>query len=404
MNPNNNLPKEINPADYTYHLPDNRIAVFPVEPRDTSRLLVYDRGRITHTKFHQLTDFIPEDTLLVFNDTRVIPARLYFRRATSALIEIFLLQPHNQGQTTIHQTLRQTGACSWQCMIGNKKRWKEGEVLKNTFAEGETQATLVDSKQNLVHFSWSPAHLPFSEVLMNLGEIPLPPYLQRKATQKDTETYQTVYSTKEGAVAAPTAGLHFTEDVFNSLKTKGINTEFITLHVGAGTFQPIKTKNVLEHPMHIEQIVFTKNSISNFLKAPDRIFVVGTTSMRSMESLYWYGVKLLRNETSTFFIEKLYPYSVEEPLPSVQQAFEAVYRLMEEQHLEEIAGETQILIVPGYPFRVCKGLITNYHQPGSTLILLIAAFMGEDWCRVYTEAVNNEYRFLSYGDSSLLMV
>ncbi len=415
MNSELPLSTQIRLDDYTYDLSEDRIAVFPVEPRDHSRLLVYDKGDFTHTRFYKLTDFLPDGIQLVFNDTKVIPARLYFRRETGALIEIFLLQPQQHSQP-VHQALRQTGECTWQCLIGNKKRWKEDERItahardeaeKNFHAFPEKEifvtATLVDREQNLVRFSWFPAELPFSKILPHLGEIPLPPYLNRKATEKDAETYQTVYSTREGAVAAPTAGLHFTDQVFAALKAKGIETEFITLHVGAGTFQPIKEKNVLHHPMHVEQIVFTKNSIRNFLKTPESIFVVGTTSLRSMESLYWYGVKLLNGETTTFFIEKLYPYQAVQPLPSVKEALEAVYQHMETEQWEEIAGETQILIVPGYRFRVCKGLITNYHQPGSTLILLVAAFIGADWKRVYEEALSNEYRFLSYGDSSLLM-
>ncbi|MCU0355843.1 MAG: S-adenosylmethionine:tRNA ribosyltransferase-isomerase, partial [Cytophagales bacterium] len=341
-------------------MPDDRIAAYPVEPRDTSKLLVYDSGNIGHHAFTQLADFLPTGTLLVFNDTKVIPARLYFRRDTGALIEIFLLQPENHSQT-VHQALRQVGETTWHCMIGNKKRWKEGETLTVQVSDDaqaySVKATLVDNKQNLVNFRWTPADCPFSEILPLLGEIPLPPYLNRKATAKDAETYQTVYSKKEGAVAAPTAGLHFTERVFDTLKAKGIASEFITLHVGAGTFQPIKAENVLQHPMHIEQIVFSRDSVRRFCQQPDRIFVVGTTSMRSMESLYWYGVKLLANADAPFFIEKLYPYEVPAPLPGVAEAFGAVLARMERHDLREIAGETQILIVPGYPFRVCKGLV-----------------------------------------------
>lgn len=407
MSPNPSFLTEILLEEYTYHLPEEHIATFPVEPRDQSRLLVYNKGNITHTNFYKVMDFLPEGTLLVFNDTKVIPARLYFRRDTGALIEIFLLQPQNHSQTA-HEAMRQTGSCTWQCMIGNKKRWKEGEALKVLLTISGTEsivveAVLIDVTQNLVCFSWSPTELPFSEVLAKLGEIPLPPYLNRKASKKDEETYQTVYSRNEGAVAAPTAGLHFTDTVFAELRAKSIDTEFITLHVGAGTFQPIKEKNVWQHPMHIEQVVFTISSLEKFLQKPESIFVVGTTSMRSMESLYWYGVKLLRQETTTFFIEKVYPYQIEGQLPTISESFRAIYDYMQQHNLEEILGETQILIVPGYQFRVCKGLITNYHQPGSTLILLVAAFVGEDWKRIYQEALNNGYRFLSYGDSSVLI-
>ncbi len=392
---------------YLYQLPDTQIALYPIEPRDQSRLLVYDAGQLIHTQFFQLANFLPPHILLVYNDTKVIPARLYFRRSTGALIEIFLLQPENLSRS-VHETMRQQTSCTWQCLIGNKKKWKEGEVLTATFTDTHqvsvtVKVALQQAETNTVHFSWSPDSYTFSDILPYLGEIPLPPYLHRKATSHDTETYQTVYSQKEGAVAAPTAGLHFTPEVFQTLKEKGIDTEFITLHVGAGTFQPIKTSNVVEHPMHTEQLIFSKKSIRKFLDKSDTIFVVGTTSMRSMESLYWYGVLLLEGKTTRFFIEKLYPYQPHPSLPSVQASFEAVYAYMESQCLEEITGETQILIVPGYSFRVCKGLITNFHQPESTLILLIAAFIGEDWRHIYTEALQEGYRFLSYGDSSLLM-
>ncbi len=401
MNPNDAPTSSISLQDYTYHLPENRIAAHPAEPRDASKLLVYDQGNMTHTHFRCLSDFVPAHTLLVFNDTKVIPARIFFRRDTGGIVEVFLLQPQNNDQP-VHEAMRQTAGCTWQCMIGNKKRWKPGETLQAAAGEATVSAILVDAETNLVHFSWQPAHLPFSEVLPHLGNIPLPPYLNRQATGKDTEQYQTVYSRHEGAVAAPTAGLHFTDGVLESLKSKGVDCEFITLHVGAGTFQPIKAENVLHHPMHTEQMVFTKNSIAKLAQTPDSIFAVGTTSMRSLESLYWYGVKLLEGETR-FFIEKLYPYQNHAPLPTAGAAFRAVLESMESQNLDELAGETQIMIVPGYVFRVCKGLVTNYHQPGSTLILLVAAFLGPDWRRVYEAALENEYRFLSYGDSSLLV-
>lgn len=400
MNPNDAPTSPISLEGYTYHLPEDRIASHPAEPRDASKLLVYDRGGVTHTHFRSLPNFVPANTLLVFNDTKVIPARLYFRRDTGGLIEIFLLQP--QSNESVHEAMRQTAQCTWQCMIGNKKRWKQGEIMQASANGIAVSATLTDPGQNLVHFAWQPAETPFAEILPHLGEIPLPPYLNRKTTEKDAEHYQTVYSRHEGAVAAPTAGLHFTDGVLDSLRAKGIDRAFVTLHVGAGTFQPIKAENVLQHPMHTEQMVFTKNSIQKFAQTPAAIFAVGTTSMRSLESLYWYGVKLLNGQTR-FFIEKLYPYQRHSPLPTAAAAFRAVHDFMESQNLDELAGETQIMIVPGYGFRVCKGLITNYHQPGSTLILLVAAFLGADWRRVYRAALENDYRFLSYGDSSLLM-
>jgi S-adenosylmethionine:tRNA ribosyltransferase-isomerase len=256
-----------------------------------------------------------------------------------------------------------------------------------------------------VRFEWAPTHFRFAELLPHLGEIPLPPYLNRKATERDKEQYQTVYARKEGAVAAPTAGLHFTDQVLASLAQKGVTLDYLTLHVGAGTFQPIKAEDVIKHPMHAEQIIFTRKNLERLTQAAGHIIAVGTTSMRALESLYWYGVKLLAGQTgSHVFVEKLYPYSHDEQaLPPAGEVFEAVRAYMELHQLEELIGETEILIVPGYQFRVCRGLITNYHQPGSTLILLVAAFVGEDWRRIYNEALAGGYRFLSYGDSSLLM-
>jgi len=394
--------------DYTYELPDDRIAAFPLPQRDQSRLLVYEQGNIAHRTFVELDQHLPAGTLLVFNDTKVIPARLYFRRATGALIEIFLLQPQRLEQS-IHAVMQTRGSCTWRCLVGNKKRWKEGEALEQEVATAEgrvaVKAVLTDREAQTVHFQWTPENLPFAELLLHLGEIPLPPYLNRKATEGDKQQYQTVYARKEGAVAAPTAGLHFTSRVLASLAEKGIGLDYLTLHVGAGTFQPIKAQNVMEHPMHAEQIVFTRQNLEHLVRSADSVVAVGTTSLRALESLYWYGVKLLTGQRSAhLFVEKLYPYGhAPGALPAAAEVFRAVLAYMEAQGLEEIVGETEILIVPGYQFKVCKGLITNFHQPGSTLILLIAALVGEDWRRIYQEALANGYRFLSYGDSSLLL-
>jgi S-adenosylmethionine:tRNA ribosyltransferase-isomerase len=418
-------------SQYIYELPDERIARFPVEPRDSSKLLLYQNKQVAQTQFSDLGNHLPQNTFLVFNNTKVIPARLFFQKATGAVIEIFLLNP-TEPSTVISQVMEATDTCTWACMIGNKKKWK-GEILSSRFkatvatVEGlkskvgdderfeiELKAELIDSEQNLVKFSWSESpstvknwdevSVFFSEIVKHFGEIPLPPYLNRKTEQKDYETYQTVYSKHDGAVAAPTAGLHFTENVFADLAQKDIQHDFITLHVGAGTFQPIKVTNVVEHKMHSEQIVFSRAFIENLLVNHDFIISVGTTSMRSLESLYWFGVKLVESSDSIpFFIEKLIAYQDRKDKVLLEESLKAVLDYMDSLKIKTLVGETEIFIFPGYQFRVCKGIITNFHQPESTLILLIAALVGDDWQKIYDFALQNDFRFLSYGDSSLLI-
>ncbi|GHB51905.1 S-adenosylmethionine:tRNA ribosyltransferase-isomerase [Persicitalea jodogahamensis] len=396
---------EIHLSDYTYELPDERIARYPVSPRDSSRLLVYENGEISHHRFHQLTEQLPAESLLVFNDTKVIPARVYFQKPTGATIQLLLLNPE-APTGVINDAMLVTRQSIWTCMIGNKKRWKFGEKLISDLQIGGQTITLeasyADYDQNLVQLDWD-SEVPFLEIVKALGEIPLPPYLRRDTEAQDTQSYQTVYARQEGAVAAPTAGLHFTDAVLSALAAKGIEKTFLTLHVGAGTFQPIKVENVQEHHMHSEQVVYTRELVQQLLKRVRHIVSVGTTSLRSLESLYWFGVKLLRQETEEFWIEKLYPYQFSDiELPTAAEALGAVLDFLEKNNRDEITGQTEIFIFPGYRFRLCKGLITNYHQPGSTLILLVAAFIGEDWHKVYDEALTGDYRFLSYGDSSLL--
>ena len=391
--------------DFDYDLPDHRIARYPLDPRDSSKLLVYRDGEINHLQFTDLTANLPADTLLVFNDTKVIPARAHFQKETGAIIEILLLHPE-QPTDVINDAMLVTQSCVWECMIGNKKRWK----LKDTLAAiigingkpVKLEVTYADYEKNHVRLSWK-TDAAFLDIVKALGEIPLPPYLNRDIEESDKETYQTVYASHDGAVAAPTAGLHFTSGVFDDLENKCIKKSFLTLHVGAGTFQPIKVSTVTEHRMHSEQVVFTRGLIDDLLLNTNVIVPVGTTSMRSLESLYWFGVKLFRSETTDFLIEKLYPYPFEESeLPTANQALTMIASYMDDKKLANIVGETEIFIFPGYKFRLCKGLITNYHQPGSTLILLVAALVGADWVKIYKEAMDNDYRFLSYGDSSLL--
>jgi S-adenosylmethionine:tRNA ribosyltransferase-isomerase len=390
-------------AQFHYDLPTERIAQYPLAERDHAKLLVYQAGKIQHQHFYDLPQFLPENSLLVLNDTKVVPARLYFQRVTGAHIEVLLLHPHTPAE--VAESMRATGACIWECMIGNKKRWKPTETLTKEFnlPEGmlHLQASWVDFEKNVVRFSWDNPQVSWAELLSHIGTLPLPPYLQREAEEADKQRYQTTYAKNDGAVAAPTAGLHFTERVFEQLKSKNILPEYVTLHVSAGTFQPIKVTHVVEHPMHAEQLVFTRQNIENLRQHAGKIIAVGTTSMRALESLYWYGAKILEGKTD-FRIEKLLPYTLEMP-PSLEASLDAILELMGRQGLEKIWGETEIFMFPPYQFRVCKGLITNFHMPDTTLIMLVASFIGEDWRKVYNSALNNDYRFLSYGDSSLLL-
>lgn len=391
--------------EFVYDLPDEKVAKYPLEVRDQSKLMIYKDGEIVHKQFTDLPENLPPKTLLIFNDTKVIPARAYFKKETGAVIEILLLHPELPTRV-INDAMLTQHSCVWECMIGNKKRWKLADQLATEIEVNGQQILLSvsyeDYDRNLVRFNWS-GDLVFLDIVKALGEIPLPPYLNRDTEARDSETYQTVYAHHDGAVAAPTAGLHFTQDIFEKLEAKGVKRSFLTLHVGAGTFQPIKVSSVTEHRMHSEQVVFTKQLVIDLLENLETIIPVGTTSLRSLESLYWFGVKLFRQETTSFFIEKLYPYPFEESeLPSTAEALEAILIFMKDQNLDHIVGETEIFIFPGYKFRLCKAIITNYHQPGSTLILLVAAFIGQDWKRIYSEALEKDYRFLSYGDSSLL--
>lgn len=398
--------------DFQYPLPDDRIARFPLAERDASKLLVYRGGAITHATFRDLAEFVPADSFLVFNNTKVIPARLLFRKTTGATIELFLLNPLPAEQP-MSQAMEQTGSCVWQCMIGNRKRWKPEETLLTTLetAEGRFKLTAnyVDYERSTVEFSWQPASATFAQLIQLAGQIPLPPYLNRTPTEADRNTYQTIYSRNEGAVAAPTAGLHFTERVFKSLAQRGIGHDYLTLHVGAGTFQPIKTDDPRQHVMHAEQVVYTRRNLENILPHLGKLLPVGTTSMRSLESLYWFGVKLLRNDPDPFTLDQHFAYLIPvSEQPTSTEAVEAMLQYMQNNHLETVVAHTAIYIrtgvdSPGYSMKMCQGIITNFHQPGSTLILLIAALVGPNWRTIYTEALANQYRFLSYGDSSLLL-
>ncbi len=393
-------------SDFEYELPQDRIAKFPLEQRDLSKLLWYENGKIQHHSFKNIPSLLPEGSLMVFNNTKVIPARLYFRRETGALIEIFLLSPVHPS-TIIQENMQVKGDVVWECMIGNLKKWKEKEVLRNTFTlDGDIltlNATIVNRDKMWVNLSWNPPHHTLATVVDIAGEVPLPPYLNRKAVAEDRPRYQTVYSSREGAVAAPTAGLHFTDHVLQTLPSRNITLDYLTLHVSAGTFQPIKSEDPTVHNMHSEQMIFTKQNLENLLKDGKKLIAVGTTSLRSLESLYWYGVKLLIHKDDSFDIPQDYPYRFQNrQLPSTREALNAIGEMLEKKNEETLAGTTSIYIYPGYEFKMVDGLITNFHQPGSTLMLLVAAFVGEGWRNIYQEALEKGYRFLSYGDSSIL--
>ena len=396
-------------SQFQYDLPDERIARFPLAQRDASKLLVYRRGEIDHEQISSLPALLPKESFLVFNNTKVIPARLYFTKPTGSVIELFLLNPF-PNDLPISLSMEATESAIWQGMIGNRKRWKRDETLLVQLAGNaehngiDISVSWYDYDQSLVKLSWQPAELTFAQIIHYAGEIPLPPYLKRDPTEADRETYQTVYSKQEGAVAAPTAGLHFTPTVFDNLSKQGIGHDYLTLHVGAGTFQPIKTDDVRQHHMHTEQVVYTQQNLQNLLQHAGKIIPVGTTSMRALESLYWMGAKLINGENEPFRLDQKYAYQLPTTdQPTVKASLMTVLQHMIETQQETLVAHTGIYITPGYELKLCKGIITNFHQPGSTLILLIAALIGDDWKRVYNEALQNDYRFLSYGDSSLLL-
>lgn len=378
--------------DFSYELPESRIAKHPPKQRGTSKLLVYNKGNIQHQHFGDIVEQLPKETTLVFNDTKVIPARIILHKPTGARIEIFLLEPLLPSKTHEEVMLSQH-TCTWKCLIGNAKKWKQGTSLQSEAVE----FTATRTGQDEVTFEWQ--NMTFSELLTEIGKIPLPPYIHREVEQEDKNRYQTVYSKMDGAVAAPTAGLHFTDKIINKIQAKGIDTKYVTLHVSAGTFQPIKMKNIYEHPMHNEQVWIKKDIIESLINSAKTV-AVGTTSMRTLESLYWFGVRL-QNGKQDFYIKQNDPYEME--AIDKKMALQNVLDYMNENNLQQLGGQTEIFLYPGYTFKMCDGLITNFHLPNSTLILLIAAFIGDDWRNVYQEALDNDYRFLSYGDSSLLM-
>ncbi|MFN3444973.1 MAG: S-adenosylmethionine:tRNA ribosyltransferase-isomerase [Bacteroidia bacterium] len=402
-------PKQLNILDFSYNLPDEQIAKFPLANRDESKLLVYQNGHITDAVFNQLDAFLPSNSLVIFNNTRVVHARLLFNRQTGAQIEIFCIEPLHH--LDYQQAFSNKEHSTWKCMVGNAKKWKE-DVLEKQVETPVGNISLKASKKGIsdelyvVEFTWNNETLSFAEVLHFAGILPLPPYLNRKTEMADEERYQTVYAKVEGSVAAPTAGLHFTPAVLKSLSQKEITFDEVTLHVGAGTFKPVKTEVLLNHQMHEETLfveLSTLKNISTCLIQKNKLVAVGTTSTRTLESLYWHGVKLILQHTENkVAIKQWDAYECDATNISAVDAISAIIKKMEEDAEQVLVGSTQIIIAPGYAFKMVDVLVTNFHQPENTLILLIAAFVGNDWRKIYDHALNNNYRFLSYGDSSLL--
>jgi len=401
--------EQLHITDYDYPLPDERIAKYPLEKRDASKLLLYDDGIISESIFSNLTDYIPSESLMIFNNTRVIHARLLFRKETGAQIEVFCLSPADPEDYAMNFASKQY--CSWHCMIGNAKRWKDDILTMKIENGGNGILTLsaekiaVTDKDTTVRFSWNDDTLSFSEILEIAGKLPIPPYLNRPAETKDDETYQTVYSRIEGSVAAPTAGLHFTDDVMTSLRHKGIATAEVTLHVGAGTFRPVKSETIGEHEMHTEFISVPKETIKAIYENKHPLVVVGTTSMRTIESLYYIGAKLTINPVAMpheLFVSQWEPYENFLHDIEARQSLKNILDYLDRNDADHLISATQIMIVPGFRFHYADALITNFHQPQSTLLLLISAFVDDNWRVIYDYALKSDFRFLSYGDSSLL--
>jgi S-adenosylmethionine:tRNA ribosyltransferase-isomerase len=402
-------PRHLKIVDYTYDLPNERIARYPMQERDASKLLVFKQGSILEDGYRNIATHIPSETLLVFNQTKVVHARLLFHKPTGGSIEVFCLEPHEQ-YPDIQNAMLQKEKVWWKCMIGGASKWKHGLILTETFSEQgfSLTASIVGRETGsfTLELSWDNDSLTFADVLHIAGKVPLPPYLHREAEAEDEERYQTIYAKHEGSVAAPTAGLHFTQRVLQSLSEKHISLEFATLHVGAGTFKPVKSQTMEEHKMHSEWIDVSVDLIEKLVAHLDRgIVAVGTTSLRTLESLYWIGVNLLKHSGPDFeqiAVTQWEPYEQAENEIPANHALQALVDWLLQNHQQRLVTRTQILIAPGYEFKVIKGLITNFHQPQSTLLLLVAAFIGEDWKEVYQYAMAHNFRFLSYGDGSLL--
>lgn len=417
--------KHIHISDYNYELADERIAKFPLARRDHSKLLIYNKGKVSEDIFYNLPDYLPQGALMVYNNTRVIQARMHFRKETGALIEVFLMEPAQPAD--YEQMFQSTGKCSWLCMVGNLKKWKEGTLTYSFEIKGEKltlTATMDRSRitgksggtNYWVDFRWDSRRINFADILEAVGELPIPPYLNRETEESDKTTYQTVYSKIKGSVAAPTAGLHFTDSVLKAIDARGITRDEVTLHVGAGTFRPVKSETIDEHNMHTEYIVVHRHTIERLLGHDCRAIAVGTTSVRTLESLYYMGVKLAVHPDlpeHDLHVGQWEPYDLPhdalglvlvggKPV-TVRAAIENVLAYLDRDNLDALHSSTRIIIAPGYTYKIVKMLITNFHQPQSTLLLLVSAFLKGDWRKVYDYALGHDFRFLSYGDSSLLI-
>lgn len=400
-------PKHIRISEYNYPLADERIAKFPLPQRDQSKLLIYRQGEVTQDRFASLPEHLPEGALMIFNNTKVIQARLHFRKETGALIEVFCLEPIAPNDYVLN--FQQTEHAAWLCMVGNLKKWKEetlhreievkGQLLTLTATRGECHGT-----SHWIDFRWDNPEVTFADILEVFGELPIPPYLNREAEESDKETYQTVYSKVKGSVAAPTAGLHFTPQVLEALQQKGIDLEELTLHVGAGTFRPVKSEEIEGHEMHTEYISVSRSTLLKLIAHDGKAIAVGTTSVRTLESLYHIGVTLAAHPNATeeeMHVRQWQPYEAYDEIPPVV-ALQKILGYLDRNGLETLHTSTQIIIAPGYSYKIVKAMITNFHQPQSTLLLLVSAFVKGDWRTIYDYALGHDFRFLSYGDSSLL--
>ena len=409
--------RQISIDDYDYPLPDEHIAKFPLQERDKSKLLLYCNGCVSESIFNKLPDFLPDNSLIVFNNTRVIQARILFTKDTGAQVEIFCLEPEEPRDYAMNFQSR--GQCRWTCLVGNSKRWKEGAlkrtlIIKSADIANGTEVTLTAERiqshgqTHSILFKWNCEQScppTFADILDAAGVLPIPPYLHRDTEKSDLQTYQTVYSKIKGSVAAPTAGLHFTPEVLKLLDNKGFKREELTLHVGAGTFKPVQTDTIGEHEMHTEFISVNRFAIANILNSIGRITAVGTTSVRTLESLYFIGATLAANPDATpdtLIVKQWTPYENKLPDISAKEALQNILNYLDKNNFEKLITSTQIMIAPGYEFRIVNNMITNFHQPKSTLLLLVSAFVKGDWKKIYDYALNNDFRFLSYGDSSLL--
>ena len=402
--------QHISIQDFTYPLPEAQIAAYALQERDQSRLLIWNKGVITDDHFYNLPQYITAETMLVFNNTRVIRARLFFRKSSGAKIEIFCLEPLNPVDYAL--SFSQTEYCHWKCILGNLKKWKDGILIQTLTVAGKQvnfKAEKINALPNNsfeIKFSWDNPEINFADLLEGSGNIPIPPYLNRESEDVDLSSYQTVYSKIKGSVAAPTAGLHFTPAVFDALTKKNIDCEEVTLHVGAGTFQPVKSDTIGGHDMHAEHFIISRDFIDRVAKSKGKIIAVGTTSVRTLESLYYIGCKVIEKPGTNpehIKVKQWDPYREPKPEYSRSEAFNALSASLRHHGLGILTTSTQIIIVPGYDFKVISGMITNFHQPQSTLLLLIAAFLGDEWKRIYEHALIHNYRFLSYGDSNLYL-